>query len=89
MGKHTINPRRKIISFRITEDDFQYLQNLSDQTNKSVSEIISEAIPFLKRHFVRIYEKKMIISAQRSTPASAYCVSAQISHVLPSTLNND
>ena len=51
MGKMTENPRYNVISMRISETEHEYLKEIMVKTNKSVSDIMREAMRgFAKRY---------------------------------------
>jgi predicted DNA-binding protein len=48
MGRMSENPRYNVISMRISDEERETLQNLITTTNKSVSDIMREAMDLFK-----------------------------------------
>jgi hypothetical protein len=48
MGRMRENPRYNVISMRISDEERETLQRIMDRTNKSVSDIMREAMEIVK-----------------------------------------
>ncbi len=48
MGRMRENPRYNVISMRISDEERETLQRIMDRTNKSVSDIMREAMELVK-----------------------------------------
>ncbi len=48
MGRMRENPRYNVISMRISDEERETLQGIMDRTNKSVSDIMREAMELVK-----------------------------------------
>lgn len=48
MGRMRENPRYNVISMRISDEEREALQRIMDRTNKSVSDIMREAMEIVK-----------------------------------------
>jgi predicted DNA-binding protein len=52
MGRMSENPRYNVISMRISDEERETLQELINTTQKSVSDIMREAMELFKRQLV-------------------------------------
>lgn len=52
MGRMRENPRYNVISMRISDEERETLQQIIDTTNKSVSDIMREAMELFKNRLV-------------------------------------
>ena len=52
MGRMSENPRYNVISMRISDEERETLQELINTTQKSVSDIMREAMELFKRELV-------------------------------------
>lgn len=49
MGKMTENPRYNVVSLRISDEERQDIRAVEEQTRKSVSQILREALSLYRR----------------------------------------
>ena len=52
MGRMSENPRYNVISMRISDEERETLQEIINTTQKSVSDIMREAIELFRHHLV-------------------------------------
>jgi hypothetical protein len=51
MGKMRENPRYNVISMRISKTEHEYLMNIMEKTNSSISDIMREAMSSFATHY--------------------------------------
>jgi hypothetical protein len=51
MGRMRENPRYKVISMRVSDEERDHLENLMRTTHKSVSDIMREAMEYFSAHY--------------------------------------
>lgn len=51
MGRMRENPRYNVISMRVSDEEREHLENLMAKTDKSVSDIMREAMSYFAAHY--------------------------------------